>query len=227
MTREAPSVGWNAPLGPHLDYNFLMIPVHAPGARTGDRPGERSFLMPHRCGACEAEDQEPLRVASDNDDDSLPYPRAEGHTPAPAPPVFPPNPPPPVTEATCCDKALQQGLDGGDYGGIICCKNRRNVCVWQSNINKTVTNSKAQKIVGKCVRAHEKTHKDQVECTGADVERPPFKPGVDPKKAECDAYKVEVQCYKDSIDDCNTDSDCRKQVQKEWDFAKKQIKKYC
>jgi hypothetical protein len=221
--------------GPHLNGARVSAARISGGVRAAGVSGSE---VPHRCAACasQVEDEAPLRVDSDNEDDSLPYPRAvedgdaaasysDAGTPAPAPPVFPPNPPAPA--ASCCDQALNKKLDKGDWGGIICCKNKKNVCVWQSNINKKVKNSKAQGIVGKCVREHEKTHVDQVDCTGADVERPPFKKGVDPKQAECDAYKVEAQCYKDTIDKCGTDSDCKKEVQHEWDFAKKQIKKYC
>lgn len=182
---------------------------------------------PKRCSACE-EESKPQRIGSDSTDDSLDFPReVNSFTPAPAPPVSPPNPPPPAPAASCCDQALSAGLDQGDYGGIICCNNVKHVCVWQANINRNVTNPTAQGIVGECVRVHEATHVNQVDCTGAALERPPFRPGVDPNKAECNAYRAEAACYASKIGGCGTDAACRSQVQDEWDFAKRQIAKYC
>jgi len=181
------------------------------------------------------------RIASDDTDEALEFPRQVGSasqdlgsSPAPvaqtnadagAGPIDAGLPGGIATD--CCTDAFNRGLAKDDYGGIICCNNVKNACVWQGNINRNVTNSSAQLIVADCVLAHESTHLDQVDCTGAAVERPNFKPGVDPKAAECNAYKVESSCYNGNISNCGTDADCKAQVQKEWDFAKKQIKKYC
>ncbi len=99
--------------------------------------------------------------------------------------------------------------------------------MWTANINRTVTNPTAQRIVAQCVRVHEATHRDQVDCTGADVERPNFRSGVDPNASECTAYSAEVPCYESHIDECGTDATCRSQVQQELDFARRQKRRYC
>jgi hypothetical protein len=183
---------------------------------------------PRRCTSCQTEEGVPHRLASDSEDEMLEFPRQTPpdslSTPAPAAPAFPPSPPPPVD---CCTQALNAGLDQGDYGGIICCNNAKSVCVWQPNINRVVTNATAQSIVAGCVRVHEATHVNQVDCTGAPVERPSFRQGVDPNASECAAYRVEVPCYQNNIGQCGTDADCRSQVQSELDFARKQVKRFC
>ena len=217
-------------------WNFATIPTFSPSRGVKPGAGASGWQRPQRCAACE-QDETSHRIPSDSMDNALQYPRQEGSdamdagfTPAPAPPVFPPQPSPPpapAPAANCCADALSAGLDGGDWGGIICCNNVKKACVWQSNINKKVTNSSAQSIVGGCVLAHERTHLNQVDCTGAKLERPPFKPGVDPNAAECNAYKTEASCYDNNISKCGGDADCTAQVQTEWDFAKKQIAKYC
>lgn len=223
-------------VGVAAGWNFAATPTFAPTRRCSGSPWS-GVEMPRRCAACEQDEQSARRVDSGSTDESLEYPRQEGSeaadpgfTPAPAPPVFPPNPPPPgnpAPAADCCTAALNAGLDRGDWGGIICCNNVKRACVWQSNINRTVTNSTAQGIVGGCVLVHEQTHLNQVDCTGAAVERPNFKPGVDPKQAECNAYQAEASCYANNIGNCGADADCKTQVQAQWDFAKQQIRKYC
>jgi hypothetical protein len=169
----------------------------------------------------------PHRIASDSDDNMLDFPRQAPSDAPPGPAPAGPAAPPAAPAADCCTKAQNAGLDSGDYGGIICCKNAKSVCVWQSNINRVVANAKAQPIVAGCVRVHEATHRNQVDCTGADVERPNFRAGVDPNAAECAAYTVEVPCYENNIGRCGTDADCRSQVQSELDFAKSQKAKFC
>jgi hypothetical protein len=218
-------------------------PLPCNASRRAAGSASRHANVPNRCSACQ-EEETSRRLSSDSDEDVIDFPRQDPSddgssptpafdappTPAPAPGVFPPSPPPPgpvAPAADCCTQALNKGLDKGDWGGIICCNNSKSTCVWTSNINKTVTNATAQGIVAGCVQVHEDTHLNQVDCTGAAVERPNFKPGVDPKAAECNAYKAELACYNANIGNCGTDADCTKQVQKESDFAKKQIKKFC
>jgi hypothetical protein len=128
----------------------------------------------------------------------LSVPRAEGDAGAPEP--------------TCCDKAFTKGLAGGDYGGVICCKNVKYSCVWPSNMSSALTNAKARSISIDCARVHEDTHHDDIDCTGAEVERPGFKAGKNAKAEECTAYKTEVACFDSHLADCGDDAECKKQI---------------
>ena len=127
----------------------------------------------------------------------------------------------------CCARAQAAGLDGGDYGGIICCNGVKHNCVWQSNINANVSNATARRIVAACVRRHEATHLSDVDCTGAALERPPFKAGKNPNREECAAYRVESRCYRNRIGGCGKNRACRRQVRSEWRFARQQIRALC
>ena len=146
----------------------------------------------------------------DLSDDDLTVPRAKGdagvleRADAGAPAGAP--------EPSCCDKAFSAGLAGTDYGGVICCKNVKHSCVWPSNMSSALTNAKAKSISIDCARVHEDTHHDDIDCTGADVERPSFKAGKDPKAEECKAYKAEVACFDAHLADCGDDADCKKQI---------------
>jgi hypothetical protein len=212
--------------------------------------------MPHRCAACEDE-AKAHRVADDNPDTKYLFPRQPGvgdpgsggqATPTPVPATAPTTPEAPVaapgatadpapmkdggaagpgSAGSCCDAALARGLDGGDFGGIICCNGSKFACVWQSNINRRVLNAAARPIVERCVRVHETTHLGQVDCTGAALERPNFRAGVDPDASECAAFRAEVQCYNVRLADCGADAECRNQVTTQLDFAQRERTRLC
>jgi hypothetical protein len=213
-------------------------------AGPGNQARLRRLPTPHRCAACEGE-AKPQRVASDNPDTELRFPRQPGSDAGanPVPPVDAGAAPTPAgpdaaavaspqaggaaTAGDCCNAALAQHLDQGDLGGIICCNNTRIACVWQANLNREVTNAAAQPIVERCVRVHETTHLGQVDCTGAAVERPNFRAGVDASASECTAYRAEIQCYNAHIDDCGADAACRSAVTSELAFAQRQRTAFC
>jgi hypothetical protein len=201
--------------------------VARPGSRLGNQSRLRRLrVAPHRCAACEQEERA-RRAAKDDPDKTTAFPREAAptgttSTPAPGPaPTAAPSP------GACCDTALARGLDAGDLGGIICCNNTKIACVWQANINRHVTNAAARPIVERCVRVHETTHLGQVDCTGAAVERPNFRAGVDPDASECTAYRAEIQCYNARLNDCGTDTACRAQVTEELAFAQRQVRAFC
>jgi hypothetical protein len=141
----------------------------------------------------------------------LTVPRAEGDAGVPKPMDAGTSG---VTSApSCCDQAFAKGLAGSDYGGVICCKNVKHSCVWPSNMSSALTNAKARSISIDCARVHEDTHHEDVDCTGADVERPAFKAGKNPKAEECIAYKAEVACFDAHLTDCGDDAECKTQIQ--------------
>jgi len=115
-------------------------------------------------------------------------------------------------EQSCCDKAFANGLARSDYGGVICCKNVKHSCVWPSNMSAALTNAKARSISIDCARVHEDTHHDDIDCTGADVERPGFKAGKTARAEECTAYRAEVACFDAHLADCGGDADCSTQI---------------
>lgn len=141
----------------------------------------------------------------------LTVPRAEGDGGAQAPmdAAAPGGAPAP----SCCDEAFTKGLAASDYGGVICCKNVKHSCVWPSNMSSALTNGKARSISIDAARVHEDTHHDDIDCTGADVERPAFKAGKNAKAEECIAYKAEVAYFDAHLADCGDDADCKSQIQ--------------
>jgi hypothetical protein len=152
-------------------------------------------------------------ATDDLDDTDLSVPNAEGDAgtatadagaPVPADSGAP--------EASCCDKAFTKGLAKTAYGGVICCKNVKHSCVWPSNMSSALTNAKAKSISIDCARVHEDTHHDDIDCTGAEVERPSFKKDKNAKAEECVAYKAEVKCFDNHLADCGDDKDCQTQI---------------
>jgi len=140
----------------------------------------------------------------------LTVPRAEGDagTAVPKDAGAPAGAPAP----SCCDQAFSKGLAASDYGGVICCNNVKHSCVWPSNMSSALTNAKARSIAIDCARVHEDTHHDDIDCTGADVERPSFKAGKNAKAEECTAYTAEVSCFDSRLADCGGVAECEAQV---------------
>lgn len=160
-----------------------------------------------RFGPEMAEIPVPRPAGTDNlTETDLTVPRAEGDAGVPAP-AGGGTPAP-----SCCDQAFAKGLAASDYGGVICCNNVKHSCVWPSNMSSALTNAKARSISIGCARVHEDTHHDDIDCTGADVERPAFKAGKDPKAEECIAYRAEVACFDANLTDCGEDATCKSQI---------------
>jgi hypothetical protein len=153
-----------------------------------------------------------LRPAGTDDltETDLTVPRAEGDAgvPAPADAGVPGGAPSP----SCCDQAFAKGLAASDYGGVICCKNVKHSCVWPSNMSSALTNARARSISIDCARVHEDTHHDDIDCTGAEVERPGFKAGKNARAEECIAYRAEVACFDAHLTDCSGDAACESQI---------------
>jgi hypothetical protein len=140
--------------------------------------------------------------------------------PPPGPTVVPALP-----AGDCCAAAQTAGLDRTDLGGVICCNNVKHACVWHAKIR--TTDATARSIIAGCIGAHEAVHLDHVDCTGAAVERPPFRADVNPDAGECAAYQVEVICYSNRIDECGTNATCLADVTRELSFAIRQVGRHC
>ncbi|SRR6266436_3899301 len=131
------------------------------------------------------------------------------------------------TPASCCDRAFSAGLAGTDYGGVICCTNVKNSCVWPSNFSAALTNATARTIAATCALAHEDTHHDDIDCTGAAVERPGFKAGKNARAEECTAYRAEAACLTNHFGDCGGDATCTSQTTSRRDTKKQQAADNC
>ena len=127
------------------------------------------------------------------------------------------------SDSACCSDAQKIGLDKlwnllGDIGGVICCDGRKVTCFWGSS----VLNTTFDRIFKNCVLAHEASHmSDFGDCPNKipSLDRPPFKPGVDFRKAECDAYAISISCLFASISSCDTPR-CRALVVDEYNRSK-------
>jgi hypothetical protein len=187
--------------------------------------------VPRACAECEKETA-PHSLADDSVDTDLPFPRAAGPDGEAAPsPTVPGGPTvTPMdggTAGDCCENARTQHLDRGDYGGIICCNNTKKTCVWQANIDASTPSAKARSILGRCIGEHESTHLGQVDCTGAAVERPNFRAGVDANASECAAYRTEGDCLTAHKSECGDDTVCQERITRRITFTQQQRVKFC
>lgn len=123
---------------------------------------------------------------------------------------------PPAAVADCCSDSKSAGLDNGDIAGVICCNKVKHACLWDSGGVEGATDATAVSIVDHCGVVHEYAHFDDIDCpSGAGPHRPPFKAGKDPATEEKKSYAVEKKCLEKMIGKCGTNSECRKQVNKE------------
>jgi hypothetical protein len=202
------------------DRTLRAVPIVRPTPGAGDllhRKGDRCACG-GSCPRCRSEarpgasalDRAIPGATDDLDETDRTIPHAEGDAgvAAPADAGTARGTPP----ASCCDQAFANGLARSDYGGVICCNNVKHSCVWPSNMSSALTNARARSISIGCARVHEDTHHDDVDCTGADVERPGYKAGKDARAEECIAYRAEVACFNARLTDCGDDADCQSQI---------------
>jgi hypothetical protein len=153
----------------------------------------------------------------DETDTTMPHATGDGGVPADAgTPV-----------ASCCDQAFTAGLARTDYGGVICCSNVKHTCVWPSNFSAALTNASARTIATTCARVHEDTHHDDIDCTGAALERPNFKAGKNARAEECTAYRAEAACLTSHLGDCAADAACTSQTTSRRDTKNSQATSNC
>ena len=153
----------------------------------------------------------------DETDTTMPHATGDGGVPADAgTPV-----------ASCCDQAFTAGLARTDYGGVICCSNVKHTCVWPSNFSAALTNASARTIAATCARVHEDTHHDDIDCTGAALERPSYKAGKDARAEECTAYRAEAACLTSHLGDCGADAACTSQTTSRRDTKNSQAASNC
>ena len=88
-----------------------------------------------------------------------------------------------------CAEARQNGLDRGDYGGVVCKNGTKHFCVWApSTLNQGILY---------CLGQHERDHEDDIDCPNDNcnvVSRPGWKTGKDPAVEEQHAYCLELNC---------------------------------
>ena len=113
---------------------------------------------------------------------------------------------------SCCERAISAGLFGKDYGAVICCLNEKHSCVNPANFSAALTNATARRIATTCGLEHEDTHHDDVDCTGAGMERPGWRAGKNARSEECTAYAAEAACLTSHLGDCGTDAECTRQI---------------
>lgn len=84
-----------------------------------------------------------------------------------------------------CAYAKSEGVDHGDAGGVVCCDGKKYTCNWVDWVRPGMAI---------CTMAHERTHLGDINCPKTGFSRPNFRPGLDPDKEECEAYKVDFDC---------------------------------
>jgi hypothetical protein len=100
-----------------------------------------------------------------------------------------------------CGLAKAMGLGSATWreqGGVICCGGKKYACVWST----TPYVQKAKDIVWKCTFDHEWKHRDDVpDCPPCSFvpTRPDFKIPVSKYRAECQAWRVTVNCLQDAL----------------------------
>jgi hypothetical protein len=134
-----------------------------------------------------------------------------------------------VAGAPCsdpCSEAQRLGLDNGDVAGVVCYGGRKYICVWISGGATGARDNAARGIIDKCSRVHESKHLDDIDCPpGPCVTRPPFKPGKDPTRQECAAYRAELACLRGSLGDCKGNPQCISQVVAEIQSDKREMRR--
>ena len=116
----------------------------------------------------------------------------------------------------CCDKAKQQGDfrdpsgKADDWGIVECCNGQKTAC---SNVDPNhVTSEAAFAIETTCTKKHEEQHFPEVTCPACGIERPRRNPGIDQKKSECNARRVEIKCLDEAGKGCGNDPLCHDQI---------------
>ncbi len=121
----------------------------------------------------------------------------------------------PVERIACLQASLElPGLnsDGGNpicYGGVLV------PCVFYDG--RFEENATARKIVLKCMQDHENKHVEHAKCTDncSDISPVQWRDDFDLRKSECMAYTVSFDCLTGSINQCNGDKDCIREVENE------------
>jgi hypothetical protein len=132
-----------------------------------------------------------------------------------------------LSRPSCCDQAQEAGLDRRHYGGVVCCNGVKHFCVWPANLPVPITNAKAREVITTCAREHEHTHRDDVNCTGAPLERPGWPAGKDTLSEECTAYDAEHQCLYRHYPDCEGDMLCEMQVMGQIGYTESRVLEHC
>jgi hypothetical protein len=122
-----------------------------------------------------------------------------------------------------CGQAKQQGINGTDPAGTVCCEGAKYACVWNPAGDPPLQSEGAKRIAARCLAAHEDAHvKDpRVHCPhkcgcGNGVELAVGRTRG-PNNVECAGYRAEIECYDDA--DCGGDPQCIKEIAANRKFA--------
>ena len=133
-----------------------------------------------------------------------------------------------------CNKAKAKGLDKGDVGGLICCRGRAFVCVWQSaglrgarkGNQYQPTSPKSISIINGCVAEHEETHRVQEpHCVGCGLYRHKSS-WWSINRRECDGYYSQLKCLQRNRKKCVGEQVCELEVDLEIFEAIRQVTFY-
>ncbi|MBX3715705.1 MAG: RHS repeat-associated core domain-containing protein [Burkholderiales bacterium] len=108
----------------------------------------------------------------------------------------------PSDDACCGHPNAMAGL-AGIGGTVMCCAGRKASC---SNVAGPEPGKSALR---KCVMRHEDRHLPDTMCLDCfSVHRAVFRPGISQSSGECAAYKVELECLRESGPQCGNDGAC-------------------
>jgi RHS repeat-associated protein len=128
-----------------------------------------------------------------------------------------------------CGTAKAMGMDGGDWGGVICCNGKKYACNWSDPNNEPGMEAYrgAPSIIEKCITEHERVHiPDTVACPcDGSMSRPDFKKGRG-GQSECAAHRATLACLIRNRKTCKTDP-CRASVDRFMADAAADIRRYC
>jgi|GEM_PF-2883197 len=130
----------------------------------------------------------------------------------------------PRSAGECCRAAKHNNLDNGSAGGVVCCDGRKVACNWYY-LPDGQPNDFIEDIIETCITEHELTHFDDIDsCSDScpSLTRPGFKSGADSNEEECEAYRTELECFRNNIARCDTlannshKQQCRNVIQNTW-----------
>ena len=139
-----------------------------------------------------------------------------------------------MTDEMCCARAIRTNAhvkkSGGASGGIVyCCEGRKVACVTDPIPDIRFPWSTGGRILNSCIRRHEERHFPHVmDCQPCAFYRPDSVGGTAFNNGyECQAYKAERRCLRESGAGCGTDSACGDWVRRRFEQVVDQIANQC
>jgi RHS repeat-associated protein len=124
--------------------------------------------------------------------------------------------PPPRTGKSCCDTTKSDAAADQAVGWVACCDGHKQTCYSEDHFpdGSEPTNQGAKKIIEKCVKQHEGTHLNDVECEPGVVERPDYLHPENAYGEEGVGFNEETNCLFGALnsDACNGDEQCESEL---------------